>query len=86
MCNRPFAGNFMIIPYRKLSPDALNGLIQELVTRYGTDNGYAETDLDRNVEMVMGQLEKGDAFVVYDEETLTANIVTKDHLRKMAAD
>jgi uncharacterized protein len=76
----------MIIPYQKLSREALKGMVEEFVTRYGTDNGYMGTDLERNAEMVMGQLKKGDAFVVYDEATLSANIVSKDHLGKMEPD
>jgi hypothetical protein len=61
-------------------------MVEEFVTRYGTDNGYVATDLERNVEMVMGQLKKGDAFVVYDEATLSANIVSKDRLENMEPD
>jgi len=30
----------MIIPYDKLSPEALQALIEEFVTRDGTDTGY----------------------------------------------
>ena len=70
----------MIIPYEKLSPEALQGLIEEFVTREGTDSGYTKKSLEENVEMVKRQLEKGDAFIVYDEATQTANIVSKNHL------
>ena len=30
----------LIIPHDQLSPQALKGLIEEFVTRDGTDNGY----------------------------------------------
>jgi len=73
----------MIIPYEKLSREALQGLIEEFVTREGTDSGYTKTSLDENVEMVKRQLEKGDAFIVYDEATQTANIVSKNILNKI---
>ena len=72
----------MIIPYEKLSREALRGLIEEFVTREGTDSGYTQKTLDENVEMVMGQLEKGEAFIVYDEKTRTANIVSRSHLEQ----
>ncbi|MBI4767368.1 MAG: YheU family protein [Deltaproteobacteria bacterium] len=72
----------MIIPYEKLSREALRGLIEEFVTREGTDSGYTEKSLDENVEMVKKQLEKKEAFIVYDEETETANIVSKRHLEQ----
>ncbi len=70
----------MIIPYEKLSRKALDGLIEEFVTREGTDSGYTKKSLEENVEMVKRQLKKGDAFIVYDEATQTANIVSKTYL------
>ena len=63
------------IPHRQLSPDALQGLIEEFVTRYGTDGGYTRTTLEQNVQMVMGQLDRGEAVILYDHVTRTANIV-----------
>ncbi len=71
----------MIIPYEKLSPAALRGLIEEFVTRDGTDSGYTEKSLEENVDMVMNQLRRGEALIVYDETTETANIVSKKFLR-----
>ena len=73
----------MIIPYEKLSPEALRGLIEEFVTRPGTDTGYTEGSLEENVEMVMMQLKLGDVLVVYDATMQTANIIPKDKLRAL---
>jgi uncharacterized protein len=72
----------MIIPYEKLSPEALQGLIEEFVTREGTDSGYTEKSMDDNVAMVKKQLRQGEAFIVYDEASQTANIVSKNYLSK----
>ena len=71
----------MIVPYEKLSPEALRGLIEEFVTRPGTDTGYMEGSLENNVEMVMMQLKLGDVFIVYDESTQTANRVPKQMVK-----
>ena len=71
----------MIVPYEDLSPDALRGLIEEFVTRPGTDTGYTDGSLENNVEMVMMQLKLGDVLVVYDEKTLTANLVPKQMVK-----
>ena len=65
----------LIIPHEKLSPEALQGLVEEVVTRNGTDNGYSGATLEQNVAMVMGQLRRKEVAVVYDEGTSTANIV-----------
>lgn len=70
----------MIVPYRELSLAALTGLIEEFVTRDGTDTGYTKNTLEQNVDMVKRQLERGDVVVVYDDETQTANLVPKDQL------
>ncbi|MCJ7539627.1 MAG: YheU family protein [Desulfobacterales bacterium] len=72
----------MIIPYYKLSPEALQGLIEEFVTRDGTDTGYEKKSFENDVAMVKRQLKRGDAVIVYDQNTQTSNIVLKDHLEK----
>jgi uncharacterized protein len=72
----------MIIPYEKLSLEALQGLVEEFVTREGSDSGYTQKTLEENVEMVQRQLKQGEAFIVYDETTQTANIVSKKHLEQ----
>ena len=68
----------MTIPYRRPSPQALNGLIEEFVTRPGTDTGYTKNTLEQNVEMVKRQLRRGDIVVVYDTLTKTPNLVAKE--------
>ena len=63
------------IPYEQLSPEALRGLIEEFVTRDGTDYGAAERSLESKIAQVRGLLARGEARVVFDPETGTANIV-----------
>lgn len=66
---------FVFVDYRDLSKEALRGLIEEFVTRQGTDYGLVEASSERKLEDVMGQLERGDARIVYDVEDERANIV-----------
>ena len=70
----------VLIPYEKLSAAALQGLIEEVVTRNGTDNGYIQASLEQNVAMVMGQLRRKEVVVVYDENAQTANIISAKDL------
>jgi uncharacterized protein YheU (UPF0270 family) len=70
----------LIIPYEKLSSEALRGLIEEFVTRHGMDGGYTLATLDQNVTMVMGQLQRREVVVVFDEATNSANIVPRQYL------
>ncbi len=72
----------MIIPYEKLSTEALERLIEEFVTRDGTDTGYEKKSFENDMAMVKRQLKRGDAVIVYDNNTKTCNIVPRDHLNK----
>ncbi len=72
----------VIVPWQKLSAEALRGLIEEFVTRDGTDTGYAGKSLAADVRRVKRQLERGAAVVVYDEELQTCNIVSRRDIDK----
>ena len=63
------------IPYGSLSDDALHGLVSEFVTRSGTDYGLTEKTLDQKIRDVKRQLTRGEAKIVWDAITETANIV-----------
>lgn len=66
------------VPYKRLSSEALEGLIEEFVGREGTDYGHAEQPFEKKVAAVVRQLESGRAVVLYDEETGSCNIVTRE--------
>jgi uncharacterized protein YheU (UPF0270 family) len=59
----------------QLSAEALSGLVEEFVTRDGTDYGVAEASVDEKVAQVIAQLRSGEARLVFDPETGTANVV-----------
>lgn len=67
----------MIIPYEQISPDALQGLIEDFITREGTDYGETEVSLDHKVAQVKRQLVRGDIVIVYDAPSETVSILTK---------
>lgn len=58
-----------------LSPAALRGLIEEFVSREGTDYGQLDRSLASKVADVMAQLASGEARIVFDLESETASIV-----------
>ena len=58
----------MLIPFEQLSPDTLAGLIEDFVTRDGTDNGD-ETPLQIRIERVQHALDKKQAVIVFDVES-----------------
>ena len=67
-----------IIPINKLSATALKGVIEEYITRRGTDYGAVEASLDTKFKQVKNQLKKGTAVLLFDNETETTNIFLAD--------
>jgi uncharacterized protein YheU (UPF0270 family) len=76
----------MIIPMDALSDEALNGLIEEFVTRDGTDYGEIETSLAHKVTQVKAQLKRGDVVILYSEARGDVNIVSRPSLNMSATD
>jgi uncharacterized protein len=72
----------VVVPHTHLTPAALRGLVEEFVTRDGTDYGLAEKTLDQKVAALMRQLERGEAAIVYDSESQTTSIVPKHSLEE----
>jgi uncharacterized protein YheU (UPF0270 family) len=71
----------VIIPYQKLSAEALRGIIEELVTRDGTEL----TDAEPKVREVMRQLEHGKLVITYDLETMTCNVLPAEAVQEQMA-
>ena len=76
----------MVIPYTEINPDILQNIIEEFVSRNGTDNGYLKMTLEQNVTSVQNQLKHGRVFIVYDYNTQTCNIVPKEDLNVAGSD
>ncbi len=67
-----------IIPVNKLSGGALKGVIEEFISRCGTDYGAIEASLETSIRQVKAKLKSGSAVLVYDDETETTNIFPAD--------
>jgi len=72
----------MIIPANAISPETLNSLIEEFVTRDGTDYGDHETDLATKVRQVKGLLDRKEVVIIFNEATEQAGIVHKDQINQ----
>jgi uncharacterized protein YheU (UPF0270 family) len=66
------------IPYDQLNPEALQGVIEEFVTRDGTDYGEIEVSLETKISQVLGQLKSKKAVIVFDQGSETCNILRSD--------
>lgn len=67
------------IPHQELSCDTLDALIEEFVTRDGTDI----SDSPRSLEQVRRLLDAGQAVIAFDEETETCNILLRDDAKAL---
>ena len=68
----------MIIPWDSLSNDALLGVIEEFITREGTEYGAIELSLAEKVNQIKDQLKNGLAQIVYDAEFDTVSLTTQE--------
>jgi uncharacterized protein YheU (UPF0270 family) len=64
-----------------LEPDTLRTLIEEFVTRDGTDYGAHEASLEQKIRQVQRQIERGEAAIVFDPETESCSILAKSDPR-----
>jgi len=63
------------IPYTELSGDALRGVIEEFVSREGTEYGQREYSLEDKIKRVKTQLESGEVKLFFDEQSQSCNLV-----------
>ncbi|WP_035240897.1 YheU family protein [Desulfobacter vibrioformis] len=66
------------IPYDQLSPEALHGVVEEFVTRDGTDYGEVEMPLGTKIAQVLGLLRSGKAVIVFDQGTESCTVLRSD--------
>lgn len=71
---------FVAIELHQLSAPALAGLLDDIVTRDGTDYGEQEVPLARKREALLRQLRCREAQLVFDTETETVSAVRLDAL------
>lgn len=71
----------MHIPHRLLSPAALRAIVEEFVTRDGTDHSSVE----QRIAGVLRQLDVGSVELHFDPATGTPNILPKNDGERSAA-
>jgi len=72
----------MIIPHTEIETNTLLALIEEIVTRDGTDYGENELSKSTKVRQVMQQLELNEIYIMYSELHDTCSLMTKETFSK----
>ena len=70
----------MRIPHDQLSAQALNGIIEEFITREGTDYGQRETPLEEKIRQIKAQIDRGEVIILSDSESQSCNLVPSNTL------
>ncbi len=64
----------MEIPYQELAKDTLIAIIEDFVTREGTDYGHSDFSLEQKVQHVLNQLEVGEAKITFDGDSESCSV------------
>ncbi|HDZ08538.1 YheU family protein [Pseudohongiella sp.] len=65
----------MEIPWQRLSDEVLDAVIEEFVSREGTEYGAEDYTLAEKVAQVRLQLKRGEAVVDFDPDTETCHLI-----------
>lgn len=68
----------MDIPPEQLSHAALLGIIEEFITREGTEYGASEVPLETKVAQVAAKIRRGEVIIDFDPITDTVDIRLRD--------
>lgn len=69
----------MLIPWQQLQTDTLNNLLEDFVTRDGSDNGD-ETPVNVRIERARRALEKGTAVILFDPSSGQCQLLLKSQV------
>ncbi len=75
--------DFLVIPTDRVSPEALEALLEEFASRDGTDYGEREQSLAQKTASLRRQLVEGDLTLLYEVETQSWDIVAQDQARRL---
>lgn len=65
----------VIVPWQSIAEDTLLGLLEEFVTRDGTDYGATESTLDSRVAQAKRALQKQEVLIVVDLNLETTQLI-----------
>lgn len=70
------------INHTQLSPEALNGLVENYIIRHGTDYGAVEVSHEKKVAQIKKQISSGHVKIIFDPNIESATLMTKTDFQK----
>lgn len=69
-----------LIPYDSLASDTLETILDDIVSRDGTDYGDYELSVAQKRQQALQSLKKGEAVLLFDTESETIKMVRKEDM------
>jgi len=69
-----------LIPFDSLTPETLNNILVEVVTRDGTDYGEYDLSLEQKCQQAGQMLKSQQAFLIFDTESETIKLISRDQM------
>lgn len=70
-------GEIVEVPSTRLSREALFGLVEEFVSREGTDYGHTDVSLADKRDQVLSQIRRGEVVIIFDSSTQHCDLVLR---------
>lgn len=67
----------------RLTPELLDALVEDFVSREATDYGATEVDFQIKVEQVKRQISRGEVVITFDPVTETCNLLTQHQFQQL---
>ena len=72
-----------IVPYDQVPNEPLQRLLESFISREGTDYGVVERSLPEKVEDLREQLKRREVVIVFDGESESFNLITRQEARSL---
>jgi len=71
------------IPLNELSADALQGVLEEYVSRDGTDYGELELSLQQKTQRLLQQWQRKEVVLVFDNDTESTTFLYREEWQRI---
>jgi uncharacterized protein YheU (UPF0270 family) len=71
------------VPWQQLSEETFNALMESFIGREGTDYGEVEMTMEQKQQQLMSQIKAGQAVIVFDEDSQSCNLLTKQEWNEL---
>ena len=82
-CDASSVDSLVVIPYEQISATALEGILEEFITREGTNYGFYEYTVKEQLAKAKLMLEQGKVSIVFDAVLERCHIIDERQLAEL---